>query len=164
MKRWKWLDSTKTLQRNAFGVKYPLQGEALADYVTWNATAAMAELGEALQEMGWKPWAKPRGWVNRKAFLQELVDAAHFIANMATAVDCTDEEWERLYQEKQNVNEARQVAGYDGRNKCPGCGRAYDTETLNTVATSAGCYPSVDGLTAAYCVARGYVNATWGGE
>lgn len=134
---WDWLRSTYRLQSEHFGV--PLaedgsgiregDGETLANYVTWNATALNVELGEALTEVGWKPWSEPRGWVNRDKFVGELVDVGHFLANLLVAVGVTDEEWASRYQQKQQVNRERQARGYDTRvEKCPACGRAYDDD------------------------------------
>lgn len=126
---WSWLASTRELQERTYGFSFPLEGEDLANYLTWNHTAAVLELGEAMQEVQWKPWATPRGPINRDAFIKELVDALHFIGNALVAVDCTDEELETAYQAKQDVNRRRQATGYDGRNKCPRCRRAYDDDT-----------------------------------
>lgn len=93
----------------------PLEGEELADYLTWNHSALVIELSEAMQEVGWKLWAKPRGWLNRKAFIEEMVDAQHFAANMLAAVGVTDDEWDHAYRAKQLINAARQANGYAGR-------------------------------------------------
>jgi hypothetical protein len=123
---WRWLASTRQLQVEAYhDLDWPKQGEALAVSAQMNYAACTIELAEAMAEVGWKPWASDRGWVNRDAFIGELVDAAHFLANMLIAVGCTDYEWERRYQEKQALNLQRQQEGYTGRNKCPACGRAY---------------------------------------
>jgi hypothetical protein len=125
---WRWLASTRDLQVRAYGdTNWPKEGEALADSVMMNATALTVELGEALAEVGWKTWVTPRGWVNRDAYLKELVDVGHFLANMLVAVGCTDDEWERLYQAKQDLNLRRQQVGYDGvEGKCHACHRALD--------------------------------------
>jgi dimeric dUTPase (all-alpha-NTP-PPase superfamily) len=133
---WNWLASTKVLQEAVFGQTFPKEGDELADYVTWNATALLTEVGEALNELGWKNWASPRGWVNREQFVGELVDVAHFLANMAVAVGVTDAEWQRRYVAKQEVNRQRQRDGYDGvSGKCPGCRRSYDDKIA--------CWPQV---------------------
>lgn len=125
--RWRWLQSTLDLQMKSFGYDFPMTGEELGDFVRTNITALVAELGEALKEIGWKPWSVGQGYVNREAYLGELVDAGHFLANLLVAVGITDEEWEAAYQRKQQVNRERQAAGYDTRAaKCPACGRAYD--------------------------------------
>jgi hypothetical protein len=126
---WKWLESTRRLQEESFGVVYPIEGEQLADYVVWNHTALVSEATELLNEFGWKPWASPRGWVNRQLALKEAVDVAHFLANIMCAIDVTDDEWEAAYRSKQGVNATRQREGYDGiSGKCPGCKRAYDDD------------------------------------
>lgn len=127
--RWKWLDSTYALQREAFGVELPMTPDTirLADYVVMNHSALTAEAGELLAEFGWKSWANPRGWVNRENALKEAVDVAHFLANILCAIGVTDSEWEKAYQAKQEVNRERQRAGYDGvSGKCPECKRSYD--------------------------------------
>lgn len=125
---WKWLESTKKLQEEAFGLDYSkLKGDKLADYFVMNHTALVTELTEFMQEVGWKDWAQPRGWVNRDNAIKELVDAAHFLSNLACAIGVTDSEWEQAYQAKQALNRERQVKGYDGiTGKCPGCKRSYD--------------------------------------
>jgi hypothetical protein len=127
---WQWLESTRELQEKVYGFDFTAlrdNREALADYLVHNHTAAVLELSEALSEVGWKTWATPRGWVNRTAFIKELVDVAHFIGNMLVAVGCDDEEWENYYREKQDVNRKRQADGYDGvSTKCPDCKRALD--------------------------------------
>lgn len=129
---WRWLASTRELQRDAFDWDWDKIRErddyldVVATSVMQNFTSAVTELGEALAEVGWKPWASRR-FVNRDAFIEELVDVAHFLANMAVAVDCTDDEWEQRYQAKQQVNRRRQEDGYDGvTGKCPRCHRSYD--------------------------------------
>lgn len=126
---WKWLDSTYALQREVYGYDLPLaeNTSGMADYVTWNALALVKEVSELTDEVGWKKWAEPRGWVNRENALKEAVDVAHFLANILCAIGVTDDEWVAAYQAKQAVNRERQRAGYDGvTGKCPGCKRSYD--------------------------------------
>lgn len=97
--------------------------------MTENYAALSVELGEFMQEVGWKTWSTPRGWVNRRAAVGELVDAAHFLANILCALDVTDNEWEESYRLKQEVNRQRQRDGYDSSvTKCPSCRRSYDDE------------------------------------
>lgn len=121
---WRWLESTRHLQEGSFGVVYAeLRDDALADYITWNIVALIAEVSEFLNECQWKTWAPHRGQVERDLAARELVDAAHFIANLAVAIGVDDDEWERLYREKQQVNADRQAAGYTGTDKCPTCKR-----------------------------------------
>lgn len=125
---WRWLESTRWLQEEVFKKDFskPLDPDEFADEIVLNYAALTVELGEFMQEIGWKNWATPRGWHNRDAAIGELVDAAHFLANVLIHLDVTDDEWERRYREKQAINQQRQANGYTGRNKCPGCHRAYD--------------------------------------
>lgn len=128
--RLRWLASTRELQEKYFNVNYDelaKDPDLLADAIVWNHTALIVELSEFMQEVGWKNWSTPRGWVNRDAALGELVDAAHFLANILNVLGVTDEEWERRYRAKQEINRNRQRGGYDARTgKCPGCHRSYD--------------------------------------
>ncbi len=127
---WRWLESTCRLQQEVYGVDYgSISGEKLADHMLMNAFALADELHEAMAECQWKDWAANRGQVNRDLMLGELIDLAHFLANMVTALDVTDEEWERRYQEKQQRNRDRQArpSGYTSRQaKCPRCRRELD--------------------------------------
>lgn len=125
--RWRWLESTRQLQEEFYGATYPMKGEALANYVVMNHSALVSEASELLAEFGWKAWAQPRGWVNRANALKEAVDVAHFLGNILSAIDVTDQEWEDAYRKKQEVNRQRQRAGYDGvAGKCATCKRSFD--------------------------------------
>lgn len=108
------LSDTYELQARAFGHALPLEGEALADFVTWNVAALVAEVGEALEQVGWKNWAARRGWVNREAFVGELIDVQHFLNNLLCSVGVTDEELQARYAVKQELNRSRQRDGYQG--------------------------------------------------
>jgi len=128
-KPWRWLDSTYALQREYFGVDLEkrLDPDEFADAIMMNHSALIVELSEFMDEIGWKPWATPRGWVNRDAAVSELVDVGHFLANLLMHLRVTDIEWETKYQRKQEINRQRQRDGYDGvSTKCAGCGRALD--------------------------------------
>jgi hypothetical protein len=155
---WSWLQSTKQLQADHYGVTYPLKGDKLADYVTWNALALVKEVSELTDEFGWKNWAKNRGWVNRENALKEAVDIAHFLANILCAIDVTDEEWTAAYQAKQEVNRQRQRDGYDGvTGKCQVCKRSFDDgiectppETVTEVNASGSMCVELE-ITPAHC-------------
>lgn len=135
MNEWKWLEATRELQISAYGVDpQALEGNELADYAIWNVVALSDEMSEFLGEIQWKPWSKVRGGVNRDAAIGELIDAAHFLANLAVAIGCTDEEWISRYQKKMDLNAKRQRDGYDNSNKCKKCGRALD-DTAVTCTT-----------------------------
>lgn len=105
-------------------------------FLQWTAFALTDELHEAMQEVGWKPWATSRH-LNRDAFMKEMVDAFHFFMNMLLAgsghesVDELASEFFRMYQDKNHKNFVRQEEGYDGvKGKCPNCHREIDTEGL----------------------------------
>jgi hypothetical protein len=145
---WRWLKSTRVLQEDAFDVdftRYDTNPDELADSIVMNHTALIVELGEFLNEVGWKDWSTPRGWVNHDAAVGELVDAAHFLANILVRLGVTDEEWERRYRQKQEINRNRQRSGYDTRQgKCPRCKRAYDDPGV-------ACYAALPSNLGAWC-------------
>lgn len=136
-----WLMSTRVLQRQSFGTDpAALAGKELAEYIRWNELAAVDELMEALHEVDWKPWTvTDDGFRNRDAFVGELVDVLHFVANMLAAAKCTDEELSKRYEAKQQKNRERMASkSYDGKNKCPACQRAYDDESTKCYRTDNG--------------------------
>ena len=125
-----WLLSTRVLQRQSFG-RDPalLEGADVAEYIRWNTLAANDELMEALHEVDWKPWTVTEDGIrNRDAFVGELVDVLHFVANMLVAAKCTDAELSALYAAKQQKNRERMASKtYDGiKEKCDRCRRALD--------------------------------------
>jgi hypothetical protein len=131
--KWRWLESTRRLQEEAFGVDFSKrqEGAELADNLVHQGFALIIELAEAFGEIQWKDWANDRGQHNRDAVVGELVDVGHFLANLLVHLDVTDNEWERLYQAKQARNRVRQATagGYDSvRSKChnPACRRELD--------------------------------------
>jgi len=140
---WNWLEETRKLQISAYGADpSELEGGALADFVIWNNVALADEMSEFLGEIQWKPWSKIRGGANRDAAIGELIDAAHFLANLAVAMGCTDEEWIARYKAKMEVNAKRQRDGYDNTNKCPKCRRALDDTAVK--CTLERCFDEID--------------------
>ena len=120
------------LQVNHFNVNF--QRMLPADrvrYIKDMALALTAEVHEALDETGWKPWATKKGILDRDAYIGELVDVMHFLVNLFLAtgddpVELADEVFTR-YTLKNRVNRGRQATGYDGvSTKCAICGRALD--------------------------------------
>lgn len=106
-----------------------LQGDHMAEFVTWNFAACVKELSEATDEVGWKPWATSRH-INQPQFNKEMVDAFHFFMNLLLVgnpdktVDQIVDEFCRFYIEKNMVNAKRQDEGYDGvSGKCANCHR-----------------------------------------
>jgi hypothetical protein len=120
------------LQRETYGFS-PTDmdvNDAIA-YIKNNVLAATDELHEALGEVDWKPWTTGEREIRTDAFAAELVDVWHFLMNMFLALGYTpgaaaDVLYEG-YRVKRDINETRQVQGYDGRStKCGACGRALD--------------------------------------
>lgn len=126
--------------------------EELAEFITWNHTALVVELGEMLQEVGWKPWATAR-YVNHPQAMQEMVDAWHFFLNILLGLAAMNNmpvwdmamQFDDYYTEKNAKNLQRQVDGYDGKKgKCEECGRDLDESHVFRT-------PQPDGSVAVYC-------------
>lgn len=138
----RWLQMQRKLQIQAFD-KDPalLEGDERATFMTWNSAALVFELGEAMDEVGWKPWATSRH-MNREAFIAEMVDLLHFAGNLLLcAAQVYDSGWVdvkglaeevwQAYEAKHEVNLKRQEDGYDGvAGKCPKCHRELDPDGL----------------------------------
>lgn len=145
-----WLNLQRALQQVAFD-RDPTQmpEDEKPEFLLWNAFAASDELHEAMQEVGWKPWATSRH-LNRAAFIGEIVDALHFIGNMLLTCCQTrpavadpdgvvydlkalaDEIW-AAYEAKVAKNIERQQKGYDGlKDKCRICRRELQVTHLGT--------------------------------
>lgn len=131
------------LQVDGFDVDpQALRGEERAEYVRWNALALIAELTEALEEVGWKPWASDRS-ISPELFLKELVDAFHFLVNLALVAggELRLTPWETgtyfadLYASKRQTNLDRQLEGYTGTDKCPECKRDRATTMVVSPGT-----------------------------
>jgi len=89
-------------------------------------TAITMELGEMLDETGWKPWATS-DHVNEDAMQGELADVLLFFINLCLAANASPEVIAAKTFEKMQRNLDRQLAGYDGvTGKCVRCKRALD--------------------------------------
>jgi hypothetical protein len=126
-----WLKLQLELQCTSFVDPRTLTAEERATFLTWNAFAAEDEIHEAMQEVGWKPWATSRH-MNTAEFLGEIVDALHFLGNMILTASINQHEDPKVlaqmlwsgYQAKVQVNMERQQNEYDGvSTKCPICKR-----------------------------------------
>lgn len=121
-----WIEKTKLLQEEFYGHKFEdFTEQELVEWVRINILAAEDELHEALSEISWKPWAT-KSYFNREAYLGEIVDVLHFVANLLAGARITDEELNAAYLEKMERNRERQRQGYTGVDKCNGCKRAKD--------------------------------------
>jgi hypothetical protein len=112
-----WLDNQRQLQVHAYHQDPRfLKGDGRADYGLWNVLALTDELHEALLELKWKPWlTEGRGdWVNRDAFVGELIDAMHFLGNLFLLAGATGSEITERYIQKLALNAHRQEVGYSG--------------------------------------------------
>lgn len=117
------------LQRQSFGIDpASLHLEDRDRYVQAMSTALMVELGEALQEISWKPWASGQ-WFNRQAYMVELIDVLHFWCNLVLVATDDPQVVLDVYLRKAEINALRQKGGYTGE-KCPTCGRGADEEAL----------------------------------
>lgn len=111
-----WLETTAELQEE-FGVDFSALRDSpddLADYITWNLAALMEEVGEMSHELRWHPWKAGRGRVGkqqRELAIEEAADALHFLANILSALDVSDQEFSDAYAAKQNTNRARLRSG-----------------------------------------------------
>lgn len=95
--------------------------------------ALEAELQEAIDEIGWKPWATSKHF-NTEAFKWEIVDALFFWLNLALVADMDGFETMEKYESKWKKNYKRQLDGYDGVvGKCGVCKRALDDDAVTCI-------------------------------
>lgn len=101
-------------------------------YIKEMYIAAVKELGEALDETQWKPWAKGEHVIHQVPFGSELSDAWQFITNMwfvaypGVSITGIAEMMNTYHETKVDINHRRIDQNYDGKNKCPTCKRALD--------------------------------------
>jgi dimeric dUTPase (all-alpha-NTP-PPase superfamily) len=137
------LDAQEDLQKRVYAGSSPaeLLPEDVAgavEFIHWNVTALTDELHELLGETSWKPWAEG-DYINLTAAKSELIDALHFLLNLALVLNMDAEELTEKYFAKRKKNIDRQHAGYNGRKgKCPGCRRALDDDGVDCKETSDG--------------------------
>lgn len=111
--KWRWLDSTRHLQREAYGFDVDtLDVSGQAWHVKENVLPLVDEAMEVLHEVKWKYWSHDEPFVHRDEVLKECVDVGHFLANILVAIRVGDDEWEAAYQAKQAENRRRQAEGY----------------------------------------------------
>jgi phosphoribosyl-ATP pyrophosphohydrolase len=116
------------------------------NYIRVMALALEDEVHEALNETAWKTWQASEH-INRDAYVGELVDALHFLVNLALAVGVSPDEFAERYFEKATKNEKRMADGYDGvSSKCPQCKRDMNDRGVKCVAPGS----SLD-VQAGYC-------------
>jgi hypothetical protein len=109
------------------------------EFIKNTALAINAEVLEALDETGWKPWTT--SWhINEAKYKAELVDVFHFFLCMMLAVNMSTAELFEGYRAKMAINIRRQQEKYDGKNKCPQCKRAYDDSAVDCEKSTNGYY------------------------
>lgn len=122
-------DRQLELQVSAFGINpSALTLEQRCEFIDWNLTAIVQEIGEARDEIAWKPWAKDRyQFINEVELIGEMVDVLHFFINVCLALGVEPDTLLHRYLDKRAVNEQRQADGYTHDTmKCGTCGRALD--------------------------------------
>lgn len=128
------------LQRALGSDPHKMDDETRMQYIKDQVLALQSELGEFLNEIGWKPWATSRH-INTEAAFGELRDAWQHLTNLmlATTGQLSSDVAARLEVElyrKHTVNYQR-IGAYDGvSTKCPECKRALDD-------TSVKCTPNI---------------------
>jgi hypothetical protein len=121
-----WLTMMRMLQEVAYGAHYDeFTDDYRGDSMLMNLYALVCEVVEMGDEMGWKPWSSPRGFVNREPAIEEAVDQMHFQGNLLSHCKATGTELGAALKKKALKNLERQLAGYDTRNKCPNCHRDH---------------------------------------
>lgn len=96
------------------------------EYLKYNVIGLSSEVAEAMQEVGWKPWATAH-YIDRDPFVGELVDVTKFLLNLMLRVGVTPTELSQRFRGKTAVNHARHDTCYDGvSGKCVTCKRALD--------------------------------------
>lgn len=141
----------------------------MMEHIRTQTLACVAELMEAMDEAGWKPWATS-DHLNVEAFRSELIDAFRFWLNLMHIAGLSAEGVMSYYQESLNKTRARVENGYDGvTDKCPACHRAYDDASVECYRANVPTHPlDASDVQPAWCSQVGNINASgewivWGG-
>lgn len=87
---------------------------AWLEFVREDTLAAFIELGEFIQELTWKPWAKEKRFPTeeeRERAIEEIVDVLHFVGNDLVALGVSDMELTLAYKKKMQKNRDRMANG-----------------------------------------------------
>lgn len=103
-----WLVAQNDLQREAFGVDPALAGP---DYLMLNLLGVIAEMGEVMQEVDWRPWSSSQGHI-APGLVGEIVDVLHFVGNIILWAGIGSDELTDVYVQKILENTRRQEDGY----------------------------------------------------
>lgn len=81
------------------------------EFMRLHTLALQVEIGEALQELPWKPWKKNQK-LNSHAFKKELADCQIFLWNLQHGIGLSEKGMRKLISEKIGINHNRQDNGY----------------------------------------------------
>lgn len=124
-----------TLQRELGTDIEKMTPTELMAFVREQVLACEDELHEALQETGWKTWAK-NPHINEEAFRAELIDAWQFLMNLMWVAGMTPEMLFVGHAKKVTKNRIRNETNYDGvSTKCLVCRRALDDAAVWCTST-----------------------------
>lgn len=98
-------------------------GNSISDYLSFvilpkniqilknQLLALFSEIGEALQEVPWKPWKQNQNF-NVSKFRMELIDVFHFLINLFLYSGMDSNDVIKLFKLKNKINIRRQKDGY----------------------------------------------------
>lgn len=101
----------------------------LMEFIRTTIISLLSELNEMLGETNWKPWAAVEPGINNKErYLKEIIDAQHFLFNLALVAGVKPHEYYLAYIAKNEINIERQDNDYEGNNpRCEHCGDEIET-------------------------------------
>ncbi len=136
-----WLTALEMLQEVAFGAHYDeFDDQYRGDSMLMNLYALVCEVVEMGDEMGWKTWSSPRGFINREPAIREMVDQMHFQGNLLKHCKATGAEVGAELKKKMLKNLERQLDGYNVRGKkCPACHRDQSDRIIEGVPMRCYC-------------------------
>ncbi len=107
-----WLKLNRQSQEVVYDYDFnSMTTKELAEYLFWNVFAIQQEAAELAVEFSWKPWAVDEPFVNRERIIAEGVDILHFVGNIFSGMQVTDDELNRAYEEKAQLNRKRKASG-----------------------------------------------------
>lgn len=112
-----------------------MTNERMMDFIRTTMLSLVSELCEMLSETNWKPWAAVEpGIKSKQRYLKEIIDAQHFLFNLALVAGVKPHDYYLAFIEKNEVNFKRQEHEYDGNNpRCVQCGNEVETYKDTTI-------------------------------
>ena len=74
--------------------------------------ALIVEATEVLNETNWKPWKKTPKVLNEEKIKEEIIDALHFVIELALLMEMRPLDILKEYISKMEINQKRQKGGY----------------------------------------------------